>query len=207
MNYSNITVKQYKEIMEIIKTTDDITEANYLIICSLFNKDVTLDEFREGLKEIQFLNNAYEPKKVKRKYTVGDRDYEVELDPRHMQANQYIDYQTFIKDPDNHLCNIAACFLIPAGKKYNNGYDVLNEAEYLYEHLTVDVLQDIFFFFQKLYQELTLGTLRSLESTMKKELKKEKDPLIRRKLMRGMIECRLARKQILSQKSGDGFVL
>lgn len=207
MDYSNITAKKFKQMMDVIKEYDDITEMNYMLVSVLLGKeDLTIEEFSQGVKDLEFLNKPYKPQKVKREYIIGDREYYVELNPRKMQANQYIDYQNFIKDPNTNITNIAACFLIPKGKTYGNGYDVLDETEYLDDNLTVDVLQDICFFFQKLYQELTLGTLHSLEREMKKTLKKEKDSLTRRKLMRGMIECRKARKLLL-QESGDGFML
>lgn len=207
MDYSNITASKFKRMMEEFKDYTDITELNYELVSILYDKDdLSLEEFTAGVKDLAFLNKPYKPQKVRSEYTIGGKEYYVELNPRKMQANQYIDYQNFIKDPNTNITNIAACFLIPKGKTYNNGYDVLDETEFLDKHLTVDVLQDICFFFRKLYQELTLSTLHSLEREMKKNLKKEKDSLTRRKLMRGMIECRKARK-ILLQTNEDEYML
>lgn len=207
MDYSDITASKFKRMMETFKDYTDITELNYELVSILYDKeDLSLEEFTAGVKDLEFLNKPYKPQKVKKEYTIGGKEYYVELNPRKMQANQYIDYQNFIKDPNVNITNIAACFLIPKGKTYNNGYDVLDETEFLDQHLTVDVLQDICFFFRKLYQELTLSTLHSLEREMKKNLKKEKDSLTRRKLMRGMIECRKARK-ILLQTNEDEYML
>ncbi len=67
-----------------------------------------------------------------------------------MTASQYIDFQNFYKQYDDFMPNLAACFLLPNGKKYGEDYDPIDEAEFLNTHLTIDIFSDIMFFFCKL---------------------------------------------------------
>jgi len=43
-----------------------------------------------------------------------------------MTASQYIDFQNFYKQYDDYMPNLAACFLLPNGKKYGEDYDPID---------------------------------------------------------------------------------
>ena len=105
---------------------------------------------------------------------------------KNIKAGQFIDFQTFIKDPEKNIANIAACFLLEKGKTYGDN-DPLEEAEFFDKYLKITDYKDIFNFFTVAWKSYTNSIQASLEKEMKKTLKKEKNPIMRIKILRAMI--------------------
>ena len=133
--------------------------------------DLPVNEFTELSKQCMFINEM--PKaKIKDKYEINGQMYEVQLNVEDMTMNQYIDFQTFIKEKDKYLKNICACFLLPVGKKYGEGYKISKVVEDIGNSFSIVDAHSIFFFFTLLFQSLTVATLRCLEKKMKRGMKK-----------------------------------
>ena len=91
-----------------------------------------LDELAAELSKVQFIINKYKAKAPETEYTIAGDKYTVQLNIRQMTAAQYIDFQNFYKDYQKNFKYIFLCFLIPKGKKYNEGYDLIELADKLY---------------------------------------------------------------------------
>ena len=120
-----------------------------------------------------------------------------------MTAAQYIDFQNFYKDYQKNFKYIFLCFLIPKGKKYNEGYDLIELADKLYDKIPITVINDIMVFFCNLLAALTVSTLISSIREMKKMLKKEKDPVKKYQLRKMIVQ---SRKTVSLVQNGTGFV-
>jgi hypothetical protein len=110
--------------------------------------------------------------KIKDRYKINGQMYEVHLNVEDMTMSQYIDFQTFIKEKEKYLKNICACFLIPKGKKYGEGYSISEVVEDIGNYFSIVDAHSIFFFFIILFQSLTKATLDCLVRKMKKQQKK-----------------------------------
>ena len=105
---------------------------------------------------------------------------------KNIKAGQFIDFQTFIKDPEKNIANIAACFLLEKGKTYGMN-DPLEEAEFFDKYLKITDYKDIFNFFTIAWRSYTKAIQASLEKDMKKALRKTKNRTLRMKILRGLI--------------------
>lgn len=193
-NWNQITLRDYKKLNDLLHSDwDSDLSMNLALVSELNNvvaEDLEVNVLEEYMKSLNFMMTPYKPKTPEKEYIIKDRKYSIFFNVNRMTASQYIDFQNFYKDYDNKTANLAACFIIPAGKKYGEDYDPLEEAEFLYDNLTIDIFSDVMFFFVKLLRTSTQASLISSEKEMKKKLKTEKDPIERKKILRSLIQTR-----------------
>lgn len=190
-------LSHYKRLFEIIrKDWENELDMNLAMVSVLSDipiEDITnmeVNKLQEFINNLKFIETPYKPKTPETTYNIGNKEYKVFFNVNKMTASQYIDFQNFYKQYDDFMPNLAACFLLPNGKKYGEDYDPIDEAEFLNTHLTIDIFSDIMFFFVNLLQVSTLSTLHSSEREMKKILRKTRDKLERRKLLKSLIQTR-----------------
>lgn len=185
MNWEDINLKTFKELIALYKSN-----ATNLELISLLSgkpaEDLSLEELKDWINEIKFLEEPYKPKEIKSEYNIQNKIYKPVVSLKNIKAGQFIDFQTFIKDPEKNIANIAACFLLEKGKTYGDN-DPLEEAEFFDKYLKITTYKDIFNFFTVAWKSYTNSIQASLEKEMKKTLKKEKNPTMRIKILRAMI--------------------
>ena len=185
MNWEDINLKTFKELIALYKSN-----ATNLELISLLSgkpaEDLSLEELKDWINEIKFLEEPYKPKEIKSEYNIQNKIYKPVVSLKNIKAGQFIDFQTFIKDPEKNIANIAACFLLEKGKTYGDN-DPLEEAEFFDKYLKITDYKDIFNFFTIAWRSYTKAIQASLEKEMKKTLKKEKNPIMRIKILRAMI--------------------
>lgn len=196
-NWNEMNLSHYKRLFEIIrKDWENELDMNLAMVSVLSDipiEDITnmeVNKLQEFINNLKFIETPYKPKTPETTYNIGNKEYKVFFNVNKMTASQYVDFQNFYKQYDDFMPNLAACFLLPNGKKYGEDYDPIDEAEFLNTHLTIDIFSDIMFFFVNLLQVSTLSTLHSSEREMKKRLRKTKDKLERRKLLKSLIQTR-----------------
>ena len=185
MNWEDINLKTFKELIALYKSN-----ATNLELISLLSgkpaEDLSLEELKDWINEIKFLEEPYKPKEIKSEYNIQNKIYKPVVSLKNIKAGQFIDFQTFIKDPEKNIANIAACFLLEKGKTYGDN-DPLEEAEFFDKYLKITDYKDIFNFFTIAWRSYTKAIQAYLEKDMKKALKKEKNPTMRIKILRAMI--------------------
>lgn len=182
-NWDEININVFQKLQELFKldkTGDEqidnlnISVGILAILCDVDEdviSDLSIDEFKRLSATADFINNM--PKaKIKDNYKINGNVYDVQLNVEDMTMNQYMDFQTFCKDKDKYMREILACFLIPRGKKYCDGYKVKEVIEEIGNHLSIVDAYSICFFFTLLFQSLTKATLACLVKKMKREKKK-----------------------------------
>ena len=130
MTYNELPINKYLKLKEVATEGRGLVETQVAFISIVYDIaeeevwDMPLDDYQRKVAGIQFL--LIPPTiegKVGKTITIGDTEYEVAVDGDKMIAGQYIDYQTYRqKNDDKYLVNMLACFLIPKGKKYCEGY-------------------------------------------------------------------------------------
>lgn len=185
MNWEDINLKTFKELIALYKSN----ATNLELISLLANKpaeDLSLEELKDWINEIKFLEEPYKPKEIKSEYYIQNKIYKPVVSLKDIKAGQFIDFQTFIKDPEKNIANIAACFLLEKGKTYGDN-DPLEEAEFFDKYLKITDYKDIFNFFTIAWRSYTKAIQAYLVKNTKKALKKEKNPTMRIKILRAMI--------------------
>lgn len=189
MKWEEITVRQYYEILEILREdVGDALELNARLIDCIWgidSADIPVIRFSWYLDELKFLQEPYEPKLPKKEYKVKDKVFKPILDVSKITTAQYIDFQELIKRNDHKL--LLNVLFIEDGKEYGEA----DNADLLWENLTLDAYSDVLYFFQRLLLDLMKDTLNSSKKILKKEYRREKDPQKKQELMDQMVKIHL----------------
>jgi len=130
--------KQVRILALLSGTTDD----------EILNMPIA--DYQRAVVASDFLQREYQPSgRCASSYKVGGYDLRPFADWTKMTAAQFIDYQTYAgKGTEPHIVEIVSVVLVPAGKKYGDGYDVADVQRAIRDNLSVaDVLDIVAFFF------------------------------------------------------------
>lgn len=181
--WSDITIADYKKIVEISKREFDSElekSVGYLSVLSSKPEgelwSLNILELKGLLNEITWLNSEFTFNKHPFKnIMLNGEKYDVCVDITKFSVAQYADFQIYWDhrtDPD-YMAKLMTIFIIPKGKKYNEGYDVVELAETLEQNLSITDYNSICFFF--LLDLLNLTKAMALYSVWLTR-KKKKDP-------------------------------
>lgn len=212
-SYKELTINKYQEIRKIIEEDGGELAIQSKIIAALTGMDVddvlnlSLTKYNEYVQKTAFL--LEKPKldgKIPHKLNINGIECVITKDVNKLTAAQYIDYQTLtaMKDQEKYLANILACFIVPKGKKYSDGYDTDEIVQWIGENLSILDGLNICFFFRKKYMNSIRLTVTYLELTMKRMSRKAKTPEVKEKMKELNKELTTLRR--LLQQSGDGLV-
>lgn len=178
MNWSNITLKKYLQIQDILSVEDDYTLFNLIdVIYDVDSQSLPLSEVKKY--DISFMGNQIPKAKLKDKYTLNGTTYKSNLDLTKVTAAQFIDYQNYIKEQPLCYEKLLSVFFIPKGcEKYNTGYDILKVQQDVLE-LPIDVVHTISFFFSnQLHLFLILFPFYLIQQIEKMEMPMEKKQML-----------------------------
>lgn len=210
-SWRDVTIDEYFELVDIM--SED---------CEEYTKEVRAIAFLNGMDENEVWNlsvpefnrlqeekawiNKFDINKnaVFKSIKIGETKCDIDININKFTVAQYIDFQTFWPHRDEmekYIGNILACFIIPHGMKYNDGYDIDELAKMIRSNVDIMTAQEILFFFLSSYQISIRITLNYLNLKMRRMKRRSKDPEIKEKLEE-------ARKQIASLERliSDGFI-
>lgn len=144
-NYNRLTLGKYMEIQEISRneSLEDIDkQVQILSVLTDVAEDeilhLPITEYKELVVKSGFLdpeNIKYHP--VAKKYILGKFELIPCRDFRKIETCQYIDFQTYAPDLDNHLVEFLSVILVPKGHRYNEGYDILEVQQAIRDEMSV----------------------------------------------------------------------
>ena len=167
-NYRDLPVGKYEEIVKLCETEMSEYERRVAIVAILagLTEDevlhLPLETFTDYSARSRFIEKECPENMipgVSKNYPIGGFVLLPVTDIRKITAAQYIDFQTFAQDRENKTVELLSCFLIPRGKDYNEGYDVLEVHKAIREEMSVaEALALLAFFFK--------GWLMSIRDTL-----------------------------------------
>lgn len=192
-----ISINDYYRIVDICED-DTLSEAEkdialIAVCCGVDEEEIwglPVSEVRELRNGISFLGTFNFNQKAKfNKIKIGNEEYEVNTDISKMNMEQYVDFQICWGKNDlrTQYGYVLACFIIPKGKKYNEGYDVVSLADKFRDEINIKLANEICFFFLKEWLNSIRATQMYSEWTLKKMMRKEKNPVVKTKLGRVII--------------------
>lgn len=144
-NYNRLTLGKYMEIQEISRneSLEDIDkQVQILSVLTDVAEDeilhLPITEYKDLVVKSGFLdpeNIKYHP--VAKKYILGEFELIPCRDFRKIETCQYIDFQTYAPDLDNHLVEFLSVILVPKGHRYNEGYDILEVQQAIRDEMSV----------------------------------------------------------------------
>ena len=192
MEWSDVNVKTFKKIQDYISTTQDGNIEQSVHLLSLIEgKDedtyfnMPIKQLTEEFAKLKFMECTPQAAKVKNTYKINGTEYVLTTNLQEMTVAQYIDYQVYIKNPQQYMQEMLTVFLIPKGKKYNEDYDIAEAAKDMGD-LPIEDAYGISFFLTTLLHSLTRAITSSALKKMLKELKQVKDETTRRAIVAEM---------------------
>lgn len=182
--YKDINLKDYKKIVEINnRELDSNLEKDIAVLSVLLGVEesemynLPIVELRSLIEQINWVYEYdFKPTgKLVNKLKIDGIEYTVNPDINSFTVSQYMDFQNFWDKRNERMGNLLAVFIIPKGKKYNEGYDVIELADRLEEIFTLDDWNNVCFFFLKNYLNSIKASLLYSDWQMRKMQRKEKN--------------------------------
>lgn len=182
--WSDITINDYRKIIDISnREFDSDLEKSVGYLSVLLSKPedelwgLNIMELRGLLDKTDWLFNTeftFNKHPFKHIMLNGEK-YDVCVDITKFSVAQYADFQIYWdhRTEPEYMSKLMTIFIIPKGKKYNEGYDVVELADTLEEYLSITDYNSICFFF--LLDLLNLTKAMALYSVWLTR-KKRKDP-------------------------------
>jgi len=161
-DWSNITLKDFYEIQDIIAVQDDYTIYNLLdYLYDVDSINLPISEVRKY--SLSFLNENIDNISID---TFHDKKYDFDLNLTNISVAQFVDYQNYIKETPIRYEKILSCFVIPKGHEYNDGYDIKEVQEDIL-NWQFAIVKKIGFFFSKQFQIFVTIFLSYLKEEVK----------------------------------------
>lgn len=170
-NYTSLTVGKYEALLRArAEHEGDTNELNLHVLSILSDMtveqllDLKVPEFRSMMDRAGFLCTAPRPAEVAKQYRFGDMTLVPVTDIRNMTAIQGMDIHMYAGNFEQNLVPLLACVLVPKGKKYSDGYDILEVQRAIWQYLPItDAL--------RLLNEFAVGTLTTSTAIMQREIR------------------------------------
>lgn len=157
-----LTIEKHKQIQKLLKDNNiedmQAVQAEWLAIYadtdvdSIMNYPVTkYHKLLERFYADYFTDFSHAEPAIKDKYTAGDMVLVPMLDFTQITVAQMMDFSVLSVDPIENIEKLLAIFLIPKGKKYNDGYDLL-EVQKAILKMSFNELSPLLAFFLKWFQ-------------------------------------------------------
>lgn len=194
-SWRDVTINEYFDLVERL-SDESLKEYEKIVIKIAFinNLDeesvwaMNINEFRKLQIESLWLDEFNIKTDIKFKnITIGNNKYIIDTNLQNFSVSQYIDFQSFYpkyKKDKKIIGNILACFIIPVGKQYADGYDIQDLVRQINESIDIMTAQEILFFFLKQYLISMRAIANYFNWQMKKSMKKMKDKQKAAELMR-----------------------
>lgn len=172
-SWSEVTIEMFDQITQITGENPYERIPKVLSILSTLSEDeikalpaLTLQQVALT-KKLEFLAKEPKPEMPAEKITLGGKKYKLSLYPAKWTAGQYLDYTSIIGvETDRKLAKIVACFCIPEGHNYGDGYDFDEVIKAVYKHMTITQALGYAGFFQL---QLTALERALVSCSMKKQ--------------------------------------
>ena len=168
-SWRDVTIDEYFNLVDRL-SDEGLTEYEREVILVSFVTgldedkvwDMTIGEFKANQLNTAFMKefNVARDCNFKTIQLAGEK-YDVCTDLHNFTVAQYIDFQTFYaqrKDNANILASLLACFIIPRGHGYAEGYDVNDLKLKIINGLDILTAEELLFFFLKRYLLLMRAT-------------------------------------------------
>ena len=189
-NYHRLPIGKYLDIVNLCDTEMDDVDRKVKIVAiltGLTDDDVLnlpITEFTECCAKAKFLDKQCPENLipgVSHTYPIGGFVLIPVTDIRKITTAQYIDFKTFEKDKEHKFVEMLSCFLVPRGKEYNDGYDILDVHNAIREEMSVAEVLALLAFFFKEWVGLIRSTLSSsIKDAMRIEDKETRERMLKR---------------------------
>ena len=190
-DWKDITIAEYKKILEINERELDSPLEKDMAVCALLNGipeaemyDKPVYEARKMLNELDFMKEkfSFNQKWHLKKMVINGKKCKVFQSISDLTMAQYLDFETYWKDRDKNQGAVLACFIVPEGMNYNEGYSAIEFAQELEDTLSICDWNAIAFFLCRQFYDLTRVSLKYGLWETQKAIWKTKDKMKKKEL-------------------------
>ena len=174
-----ITIEKHKQIQRLLKdnNVEDMQAVQAELLAIYADTDVDtimsypLTKYHKLVEKFYadyFTDFSKAEPAIKDKYTAGDMVLVPMLDFTQITVAQMMDFSVLSADPIENIEKLLAIFLIPKGKKYNDGYDLM-EVQKAILKMSFNELSPLLAFFLKWFQ----GCRNHIQISCLEEVKKQ----------------------------------
>ena len=177
-SYDKLPLCKWFEISDILVSEDADIDKQIDMICVLgdYERDyvegLKIEDYSKLVQKTGFIMTQPKVSLPEKTYTLGEFKLEPMLNAKDMNVAQYTDYSTYLQltDIQERMVGLISVFLIPKGKKYNDGYSIEKVKELILTELTVDKAMSLSAFFL----DYTKAWLKGMQTCLAKRLRKMK---------------------------------
>ena len=174
-----ITIEKHKQIQRLLKenNVEDMQAVQAELLAIYADTDVDtimsypLTKYHKLVEKFYadyFTDFSKAEPAIKDKYTAGDMVLVPMLDFTQITVAQMMDFSVLSTDPVENIEKLLAIFLIPKGKKYNDGYDLM-EVQKAILKMSFNELSPLLAFFLKWFQ----GCRNHIQTSCLEEVRKQ----------------------------------
>lgn len=198
-SFNELPIGKYFQIKEELSDITDEQERIFTLIAILCEVEVEdvykspMKELSALISEIKWFSEPVKPTKAPRRIKLGNFVLKPSYDVKNINVQQYIDYSIFSKDREKFYVENLCTFLIPEGKVYNDGYDIVEVQNLVREQLSIQTSESLYMSFAESSRRLLNRSLLSLAmSLIRKIVKTRKQGMskMRINLMRTLIQMK-----------------
>lgn len=154
----------YEKITDILEIMTGLPKSEIKDLPATVLESAKLNE------KLSFMTKEPRKRMPVEKLTLNGKRYVMSLYPAKWTAAQYLDYNAVLGGgPQKKMAKLIACFCVPEGKKYGEGYDFDRLVDEIYEHMPITVAMGFASFFQ-LQLRAYVGALKAYTEKKKKRL-------------------------------------
>lgn len=167
-------------LLNDVKIPDDLKMVEMLAILSDVSYDdimkLSATDMMKLMNELTFLTTEVPKTVVKPSLEINGKKYNHILNPKEITAGQFLDYKILIqqKDIDKKIARLIACFTVPDGCNYGEGYDTEELVDLINENVSVVEGQSIVDFFMIQFYAFSEALATSSIKNLRKQMKKAK---------------------------------
>ena len=198
-SWDEITISEFLQLIQLQDVNDDFQLAREVEIMKILTGDPNIDdlslpEFKQLMNKVTFMNQPipetiYPPKS----YNTPKFKYIIKPDLTKLTTAQYVDYTNYVKKSEGleDLAKILSVFFIPKGFEYGEGYDMDEVIEDIENNVDIVTASSVASFFE-LQSQTCIKALKDYSiRTMKKAMKKQKDPIKKEELKKKIEEVKM----------------
>lgn len=163
-SWQDVNIRKFEKLTKIDKENPNADFEMISILCDL---DLDVVEHLNVKDYGMILNKlawtAIPPAKHKpsKQLLVNERVINITLSHEEMTAAQFLDYKTILstEDIDRKTARLCACFMIPDGHTYNDGYNANEWIDFLNENISVVEVQSYTDFFMLVFNSFATAFL------------------------------------------------
>lgn len=186
--WHDVSLKKFEELATVLEKSEgnpyEMTARTIAVLTGLDYEEVrkwpvSVLNSADLTKAMEFVTKEPLKRMPAEELTLNGKKYDVHLYPQKWTAGMWLDYTAVMKDENTigKVARLIACFTVPKGKQYGEGYDYDEVVKDVSEHVDIETALGMAGFFQlvlvsyvkalSLYSEREMRKLR--KSTRRQE--------------------------------------